>query len=281
MYLNGKIINEEDAYISPLDHGFLYGLGLFETFRIYEGHPFLLDEHLKRINVGLQELHIQFTCEKHHVLEILDELLVANDLHNARIRLNISAGVSELGIQTLKYTQPNIMVFMQPLQNSDLLQERKAVILKTPRNTPETQERLKTHHYLNNFSAKWELAGSQEHEGIFLTKEGFLAEGIVSNLFWVKGSTIFTPSIDTGILNGITRRFIISTAEALGFSLQEGFFTITDISESEEVFYTNSVQEIVAITEIESVAKYKGKAGQAVKAIFNQYKNSRKTLWSL
>jgi 4-amino-4-deoxychorismate lyase len=281
MYMNGECLVEEEARISPFDHGFLYGLGVFETFRIYDGHPFLLGDHIDRINHGLMEMNINYHCDRTELVAIVKELLLLNNLEDARVRLNISAGIAPLGLTTTKYENPNILIFMQPILPPSHILERKAVILNTPRNTPETNVRLKSHHYFNNIKAKRELGEKQDYEGIFLTKEGYVAEGIASNLFWIKGKMIFTPCIDTGILNGITRKFVIQLAKQAGFTTQEGFYTVKDVLTAEEVFYTNSVQEIVAVSEIEMYREFPGQTGDAVMLLFEQYSKYRTSLWSM
>lgn len=280
MYMNGQIVNENEAVISPFDHGFLYGLGVFETFRIYDGHPFLLDDHLSRINRGLKELNILHTCSRHEVEHILQQLLEVNELKDARVRLNISAGAEPVGLQTVPYERPNILVFIQQMTVPDGLREKKGILLKTRRNTPETSERLKSHHYLNNIAAKREISGCSEAEGIFLTEAGYLAEGIVSNLFWVKGNILYTPAIQTGILDGITRQFLIQLASRSGLQLYEGLYEIEAISDADEVFCTNSIQEIFSLGEIEGIGTYAGMDGCITRLLFNQYETYRTSLFS-
>ncbi|RFU66898.1 4-amino-4-deoxychorismate lyase [Peribacillus saganii] len=280
MFCNGAIIKESKARISPFDHGFLYGLGVFETFRLYDGHPFLLDDHLDRLNASLKELNIDSSVNRTEITRILDKLISANRYNNARIRLNVSAGNSPMGLQTSPFLNPNMLVFMSPIIVQDTLQEKKAILLKTPRNTPETGMRLKSHHFLNNIAAKREIADLPVGEGIFLTENGFIAEGIISNLFWVKDSTIFTPDTRTGILNGITRQWIIKYADLIGLRCEEGFFSPADLARAEEVFYTNSVQEIVSISSIDSVGQYKGKNGSVTVKLYQGYQRVKKQIWS-
>lgn len=279
MYMNGQIVNEKKAFISPFDHGFLYGLGIFETFRVYDGHAFLLDDHIARLNRGVKELNIHFTCSRHMVKDILDELLTLNGLADARIRLNISAGEAPVGLQTTPYERPNILVFMQEVTIANGLQEKKGIILKTRRNTPETSQRLKSHHYLNNIAAKRELKDSLDSEGIFLSEAGYLAEGIVSNLFWVKQNTLYTPAIQTGILNGITRQFLLKLAGQSGIMVEEGFYGLEDLEEADEVFCTNSIQEIFSIGQIEDVGVYQGRNGKITNFLYEAYQTYRTSLY--
>lgn len=277
VYLNGEVIRKEEAVISPFDHGFLYGMGLFETFRVYNGHPFLLDDHLERLNHSLKLLNIEAQYSREQILTALRQLLKKNNLANGYIRLNVSAGIGEIGLQTKPYEEPNLIIFSKPL--TAMNKEKKAVILNLKRNTPEGQERLKSHHYLNNILAKREIGDAIDSEGIFLTEEGFLAEGVVSNLFWIKGNVLFTPAIETGILNGITRQFVMKLASKQGMTIKEGFFPIESAKEAEEVFVTNSVQEIVPIASFNGKSK-PGISGEKVNELQRQYKYVCESLWS-
>jgi len=279
IYVNGEILERSKATISPFDHGYMYGLGLFETMRIYNGHPFLLDDHLSRLQSGLSLLNIEWTYSKEDVLTILNELLQKNNLQNAYVRLNVSAGVGEIGLQVEAYTHPSFIVYVKPMPDKKTPLVKEGVILETKRNTPESNERLKSHHYLNNILAKREVGNDMNKEGIFLTKEGFLAEGIVSNLFFVKGKTVFTPAIETGILNGITRQFICKLLSAKGIFVKEGFFTLSELLESEEIFMTNSIQEIFAIHKV-GEKEFKTGEQTLTYTLQRQYEKYTSYLWS-
>jgi 4-amino-4-deoxychorismate lyase len=279
VYGNGEYIRSDEVRISPFDHGFLYGLGLFETFRIYDGHPFLLDDHLRRLNEGLRTLGIKASYRREDILPILNKLLEANSLENAYVRLNVSAGEGEIGLQTTDYYHPNLLLFMKPLGAYSEMGEKKLVLLNLTRNTPEGDIRLKSHHYLNNILAKREIGASSEVEGVFLTREGYLAEGIVSNLFWIEGETLFTPSVQTGILNGITRQFVMKMAGKLGLEVEEGFYRQDILLEADELFVTNSIQEIVPVSLFEKKT-FPGKEGRRVQALFRLYGENRRNLWT-
>ncbi|MBM7663447.1 4-amino-4-deoxychorismate lyase [Bacillus mesophilus] len=250
IYINGRIIKEEEALISIFDHGFMYGLGLFETFRVYQGHAFLFNDHMERLREGLTELDIRWNVTNEEILDAVNDLLVKNNLKDAYIRLNVSAGPSSLGLPMETYEAPTTIIYIKSIPQ--LANKKEGVFLETLRNTPEGRYRLKSHHYLNNILGKREIGQASDKEGIFLTKEGFLAEGIVSNLFWVKDRVVYTPHIDTGILNGITRRFVQKLLNKKGIKVEEGFYMKEDILSSDEVFATNSIQEIFSITHIGS-----------------------------
>ncbi|MBT2637463.1 aminodeoxychorismate lyase [Bacillus sp. ISL-39] len=279
VYMNGSFVKKDEATISPFDHGFLYGLGVFETFRIYNGHPFLLDDHLERLNASLRILDIEAEFNREESVKILEGLLAKNKLKDSYIRFNVSAGNGEIGLQTESYLEPNVIVFAKPLPQAGSMSEKKAVLLELRRNTPEGTERLKSHHYLNNVLAKREAGPEMDTEGIFLTRDGFLAEGIVSNIFWYRDGHLFTPAIETGILNGVTRRFVIALARNAGIEVREGFYKKEEAEKAEEIFLTNSIQEIVPVTDF-SGKSFPGKSGVLANSLFGKYEACRETLWS-
>ncbi|WP_379971471.1 aminodeoxychorismate lyase [Ectobacillus sp. sgz5001026] len=254
IYVNGNYVKDTEAVISPYDHGYLYGVGVFETLRVYAGHCFLFDDHFERLQFSLSTLSIQWNMEKETILNILHELLRRNDLQDAYIRLNVSAGIGEVGLQTEPYTSPSVIIFVKPLPVSNTITKKTGVILQLSRNTPEGYLRLKSHHYLNSILGKREVGDDPMKEGLFLTKEGYVAEGVVSNIFFVKCGVLYTPAVETGILNGITRNFIIEIAKSIHMQVIEGFFTKEELFESDEVFVTNSIQEIVPMHTIDTVS---------------------------
>ncbi|MFJ5966153.1 aminodeoxychorismate lyase [Bacillus sp. NPDC093026] len=251
IYLNGQYIEEKEATLSPFDHGFLYGIGVFETFTSLAGQVFLLDWHLERLNQSLLDLCIESTIEKPFVLDIIQTLLKKNELTDghARVRFNVSAGRGN-GFSADSYQNPVIFVMISPFQPESVLEEKQGVILQTRRNTPEGPRRLKSHHYMNNLLAKREIGNDPSMEGIFLTKEDCVAEGITSNVFWRKGDVIYTPSLDTGILNGVTRRYCIETLREQGALLKEGQYPVLHILSADEAWMTNSVQGIIPFRSI-------------------------------
>lgn len=280
VYFNGRIVPKEQAVISAFDHGFLYGVGLFETMRVYEGHAFLLEDHLQRLNAGLKELLIEKAFTKKEAEGALFQLLQANGYQNAYIRFNVSAGYGELGLQVEPYNQPNVIIYAKPLPKiSPVLQEKKAQLLTIRRNTPEGNYRLKSHHFLNNILAKREIGSAMDVEGIFLTSDGYLSEGVVSNLFWVKNKTVFTSSIETGILNGITRQFVIQILKHEGLEVEEGFYKPEILNDADELFITNSIQEVVGINQWNNKV-YPGREGKLTSFLHEKYRHYCSNLYS-
>jgi 4-amino-4-deoxychorismate lyase len=280
IYVNGKMVKKEEAVISPFDHGFLYGLGVFETFRVYNGHLFLFDDHYVRLLDALQQMNINWKVTKEEAMQIVRELLEVNDLQDAYVRFNVSAGIGDIGLQVDAYEEPSIIVFLKPLPKAtEEVQEKEVVILQTKRNTPEGAYRLKSHHYLNCVLGKREVGKDMSKEGVFLTENGFVAEGVVSNIFFVKEGAVYTPSIETGILNGITRQFVMMLCECNGIPIQSGLFTVEELRQADEVFATNSIQEIVPIVGIDN-ARFIGKDGEITKRLIQYYQAYRTSLIS-
>ncbi|MFB5663780.1 aminodeoxychorismate lyase [Alteribacillus sp. HJP-4] len=280
--INGEIKKAGDARLSVFEHGFMYGLGLFETFRIYEGHPFLLDDHFRRLESGLEELNIMWSYDRGLVLKELRELMRANGWTNAYVRYNVSAGPGELGLTVEKYTQPTVIIYMKPLpEPAGREAVKKARLLQVKRNTPETNVRLKSHHYLNSIMGKREIGADPDTEGLFLTSGGFLAEGVVSNLFWVKNKTLFTPSLDTGILPGITRALIIRLAVLQGWTVREGLFSPDALFDAEEAFVTNSIQEIVRLSSVDDKTWEGTMHDSAAAQLLKKYRQYRTKLFSM
>ncbi|KJD45728.1 aminotransferase class IV [Paenibacillus terrae] len=252
--VNGVLTEAADAVIHVSDHGFLYGMGLFETFRTYKGVPFLLDRHLHRLAEGCQMLGIPFQPDKNQLTAHIHSLMAANGLNEAYIRYTVSAGEEVLGLPSGDYTRPNHILFAKPLPATHIEAVGTTAIsalqlLRTPRNTPEGEIRLKSLHYMNNILAKRELqqyATAVQHkaEGMMLTADGFLAEGMVSNLFFVRNGTLYTPDLSTGILSGITRGLILELAQARGVRCEQGLYHWDELRLADEIFMTNSIQEI-------------------------------------
>ncbi|WP_025684751.1 aminotransferase class IV [Paenibacillus maysiensis] len=252
--VNGALTEAADAVIHVSDHGFLYGMGLFETFRTYKGVPFLLDRHLHRLAEGCQMLGIPFQPDKNQLTEHIHSLMVANGLNEAYIRYTVSAGEEAIGLPSGDYTRPNHILFAKPLPATHIEAMGTTAVsalqlLRTPRNTPEGEIRLKSLHYMNNILAKRELqqyvtAVQHKAEGMMLTADGFLAEGMVSNLFFVRSGTLYTPDLSTGILPGITRGLILELAQARGIHCEQGLYRWDELRLADEIFMTNSIQEI-------------------------------------
>ncbi|ANY73575.1 4-amino-4-deoxychorismate lyase [Paenibacillus ihbetae] len=254
--LNGGIVEAARAELSVLDHGLLYGMGAFETFRTYNGQPFLLERHLNRLAESCAWMGIEYQADPESIRAWITGLMKANGLADAYIRYTITAGEAPLGLPSGDYVKPAQILFAKALPgtNASLYEKGRALrLLSLPRNTPESPVRMKSLHYMNNILAKRELDRYPVHtdgpaEGLLLTAAGELAEGIVSNVFFVKDGRLYTPDLGTGILPGITRAVVMELAAGAGIRTEEGRYRWKDLLEADEIFTTGSVQEIVPVT---------------------------------
>lgn len=272
-WMNGEYIQAKDLKISPFDHGFLYGTGFFETFRTYEGYVFLFQAHMDRLKSALSEYRIAMPYGEAEILAAVERLNDAAGESDGYFRLNISAGVHDIGLAPDSYPTPNVILFRKDLPVTIRGVEKKAVWLETMRNDPESMVRHKSHNFLNNVRGRLELPSLKEMEGLFVTKEGFVAEGVTSNVFWVKDGKLFTPAIETGILPGTTRLFVMQVAGSVGFTVCEGFYAKEDVENADELFVTNAVQELVPLASIGEV-QLPGASGIYYKKLHNLYEQA-------
>jgi len=258
--VNGRLVDGEKAVVSVYDHGFLYGIGCFETFRTYDGAPFLISEHLERLREGCREMGIRLRPgllepDGRDLRPLIAALLEANGLKDAYFRLSVSAGIGELGLASGDCTDPTVVLYVKPLPPSDGDGEARGKplqLLNLRRNSPEGPVRRKSFHFLNNWLAKRELAlctwlDDPGAEGLLLDGRGRLAEGIVSSLFFVRDGVLRTPALETGILPGITRKAVLALAGLRGIAAEEGLYGVGELVRAEEMFVTNSVRELVPI----------------------------------
>ncbi len=272
-WMNGEIVRTEDLRISPFDHGFLYGAGFFETFRTYGGQVLLFEKHMERLQRALTEYRIAMPYGMGDIKGAVNELNELAGGADGYFRLNVSAGVHDIGLAPSTYPAPNVILFRKDLQPAVRGTEKKAVWLDTPRNRPESAIRHKSHNFLNNVRGRLELPSLKEVEGLFVTEEGSVAEGVTSNLFWVKGGKLFTPAVETGILPGTTRAYVISLAEKAGIPVKEGHYTKEDVENAEELFVTNAIQEIVPLSSLEG-QPFPGAAGMYYKKMHDLYEQA-------
>jgi 4-amino-4-deoxychorismate lyase len=281
--VNGKVCDENHAVISVYDHGFLYGMGLFETFRTYRGQCFLLEEHLYRLRQSCEWLGIKWTMDTKQIEKQIYELLQVNGLQDAYFRLTVSSGEAALGLPTDVYQDANTIIYIKelPIIDEELYKIGKPLQrLQIKRNTPEGAFRLKSFHYMNNILAKRELQNyswAQQAEGLFLNEQNYLAEGIVSNLFFIRHHKLYTPDINTGILAGITRSYVMKLSIQRGMDVEEGHYTWEDLLGADEVFITNSIQEIIPICKLfnehgQVWTVEEGQAGENTKQLLYDYR---------
>ena len=271
--MNGEQVAADELRISPFDHGFLYGLGFFETFRTYGGEVFLYNSHMIRLRSALTDYHIDMPYSDEDILAAIHSLYKENGCEDGYYRLNVSAGVQDIGLAPTHYEQPNVLIFQKALYLPPVHTEKNGVWLATTRNEPESIVRHKSHQYANNVKGRLELPSLKETEGLFVTSDGYVAEGITSNVFWIKDGKLYTPSLDAGILPGTTRAFVIETAKVLGLAVHEGLYKPDELESSEEVFITNAIQELVPIRKVGETT-FAGKEGPVYQQLHAGYQQA-------
>lgn len=274
--LDGRLIPISEARISPLDRGFLYGDGLFETMRSYGGRVHLLRRHLARLAEGGRAIGLAIPAGEE--LRIAVREVLGQDVGgDARVRITVSRGVDPDG-------PPTLFIRRQPLLQKDKPQENEKiddaaaaagedlVLFASRRSVPEIGPRLKSLNYLPEILAQDGLRRQGLREGLFLTAEGYVAEGSVSNIFCVIDGALVTPPVELGILPGITRGRVLELARDAGIPVAERPFFPDDMIKGEECFYTNSVRELVPVRSLDGRLIGEGKAGPLTRRLTGLYR---------
>ena len=324
IYLNGQLIPRSEAKLSPFDHGFLYGYGLFETMRAYNGCIFRLDRHLDRLYRSAEILGLAHnliavsrspgafascdyksfdSCDsesftschsegakrpknlsqdklreeeaKQSLETACVETLKANKLKDARLRLTISAGEGDMTPDPGTCSNPTILVTARnliPLPPEKYEQGFKAELSSLRCDSQSPLSRLKTTCYVNNVLARMEAKAAGYDEAVLRNEKGYLAEGSTSNIFLVSKGMLITPSLESGILPGITRGAVLEIAQALNIKVVEKDVELTELTEAEEAFITNSILEIMPLTWFDGKPVDASKAGQLTGKLIAAYK---------
>lgn len=254
IFLDGSFVPAAEARVGVYDHGFMYGDGLFETMRAYNGHVFALEAHLERLWSGLAVLGFSlsdFPFSRKQIAEATLKTVALNGLSEAYVRLTITRGEGPPGLDPAVCLQPHVVIVARPIHAISPLERQVGIRLASvPVSKPSftaLDPTLKSLNYLPNILAKIHAKISGAEEGLMLAEQGYVAEGTVSNVFWIDNNGLCTPSMDTGILPGITRRLVIDAAKRLGLTVREGLFTIGHIYGAREVFLTNSGSEVIPV----------------------------------
>jgi branched-chain amino acid aminotransferase len=255
IYLNGKIVPAKEAVVSVFDHGFLYGDGIYETIRVYDRVIFMLEEHLGRLYRSASMIGLTLPFEIDSLKISIYETLIANALRNAYIRLTVSRGHGPIGLDPDLCPEPTTVIIAQELKEYPRAFYEKGInliITETRRNIKEAiNPKIKSLNFLNNILAKLEAKKRDAYEAIMLNAYGKLAEGSISNVFFYKDGVLCTPSLECGILDGITRGFVIELAMREDLKIKEGEFTKEDIYSAAEVFITNTTLEVMPVSKVD------------------------------
>jgi len=277
-WINGSIVKPENATISVLDHGLLYGDGVFEGIRYYNGKIFRLQAHLTRLRHSLKGLAIEIDFSDNELEEALIELIQTakkeTGCSSAYIRLIVTRGAGTLGIDPRTCDKPSVIMILAPLSlaSAEANQSGLKVIVSSVRriSADMLDPQIKSLNYLNNILARMQATAAQADEAIMLNALGFVAEASTENIFLVKNNVLMTPSLDQGLLEGITRAEIIKIATALGFKVEQTQISVSDLYEADEVFLTGTGAELLAVREVDGRA-VKSCPGQVFKTLQQKY----------
>jgi len=280
VYVDGKLTRRSEATVSVMDHGLLYGDGVFEGIRAYDGVVFKLKEHIDRLYESAHYIRLSIPLTKHEMIEAVIETLRKNRLRDAYIRLLVTRGEGDLGLNPTLCKKPSVIVITEPTaQSTD--PRTKAVgitaIISSIRRDPvdATSHEVKSLNYLNSILARWEAIEAGVNEAIMLDTQGFISEATAENVFIVRHGQIATPSTNSAILHGVTRQKVIEIAEELGYSIEERDITPFELINSDEVFLTGTLAEIVPVVKVSGRPIGTGKVGPITARIFGEFAKVR------
>lgn len=276
IYIDGTWLKKEDARISVFDHGFLYGDGVFEGIRAYNGRVWKLDEHVDRLYDSAIGIYLEIPLSKMEMKEVILETLRRNNLRDAYIRVVVSRGEGDLGLDPRKCPRPcvicitdKIVLYPEELYTHGI----KIVSVATKRNVPEAlNPRLKSLNYLNNILAKIEANLAGVPEALMLSWDGWVAEGAGDNIFIIKNGVMSTPPAHVGILKGITRDCVWEIAERMNLPVREAFFTRYDVYTADECFLTGTAAEVISVVEVDGRKIGDGKVGSWTRKLTDEFR---------
>lgn len=277
VYINGEFFPESEAKISVFDHGFLYGDGIFEGIRAYNGKVFKLKEHLNRLYDCAKAIDLKIPLTSEEFEGVILETLKKNRLKDAYIRPIVSRGIGDLGLDPEKCPQPNVIVITREWGKlyGDLYEKGlKGVTVTVRRNAIDSlPPNVKSLNYLNNIFAKIEANAKGGDEAIFLDHNGYISEGSGDNIFVVKNEKVFTPPILNN-LRGITRAVAIELIEELNIPFEERNLGLFDLYTAEEIFVTGTAAEIAPITFIDGRPIDNGKPGSLTRKLMKEFRRA-------
>ena len=281
VYIDGKFYPKSEAKVSVYDHGLLYGDGVFEGIRAYNGVVFKLKEHIDRLYRSAHTITLRIPLTKSKMTQCVLETLKRNNLKEAYIRLVVTRGVGTLALDPRQCPKPSIIIIAEPmLQIHGVEAKEKGVtaIISWLRRDPidATTHEIKSLNYLNSVLARIEATAAGADEAICLDKTGCVCEGPGENIFIVKEGKIFTPPISSGALHGITRGLIMKLAERLGYTVTERNITPNELFNADEVFFTGTAVEVTPVREINKRVTGNGKPGPVTKRIMQEFEKITK-----
>ncbi len=275
IWLDGKLVDESEAKISVFDHGILYGDGIFEGIRCYNGRVFRLDEHIDRLFLSARAIVLKMPWSRDEIARHVCETCAANRIRNGYIRLCVTRGPGELGLNP--YLSPNPSMFIIAasikLYPDEHYQNGLSIITCASRRpTPGSlMPQVKSLNYLNNVMAKVEAIQGGVLEAVMLNEQGYVAECTGDNIFIIRKNKLYTPLISDGALDGITRDVILELAEKLGIPYEERTMSRYDLYTADECFLTGTAAEVVPVVELDRRIIGDGKPGPHTRALLDAY----------
>ncbi|KYD15227.1 branched-chain-amino-acid transaminase [Parageobacillus sp. VR-IP] len=276
IFLNGEFVTKENAKISVYDHGFLYGDGVFEGIRVYSGNVFRLREHIDRLYNSAKSILLTIPYTKEEMIHYVVETIRKNQYQDAYIRLVVSRGVGDLGLDPYNCQKPQVVIIAEPLAlfPKHLYETGiEVVTVATRRNRSDVlSPKVKSLNYLNNVLVKIEAHLANVSEALILNDQGYVAEGSGDNVFIIKDNVVYTPPGYVGALEGITRQAIIEIAQDLGYVVKEEPFTRHDVYVADEVFLTGTAAEVIAVVKVDGRVIGEGVPGPHTKRLLEEFR---------
>lgn len=277
VYIDGEFFPENEAKISVFDHGLLYGDGVFEGIRFYNDRVFRLEEHIDRLFDSAKAIHLTIPATPEEVIEMVVSTIRKNELHDGYVRLLVTRGKGELGLSPYRCEKASIVVIASTISLYPAEKYETGLILATCATRRPTHDSLspsvKSLNYLSNVMAKVEALASGAEEGVMLNTEGYVAECTGDNIFVIKDGVIYTPTVASGSLNGITRKAVIELALEAGFELREIQMSRYDMYTADELFLTGTAAEVVPVAEYDKRVIGTGKTGPVTKQLLEAFRN--------
>jgi branched-chain amino acid aminotransferase len=276
IFMNGRLVPKEQATVSVYDHGFLYGDGVFEGIRAYGGNVFRLRDHLDRLYDSARSILLEIPYTKDEFEQIVVDTVNANGLQDAYIRIVVSRGPGDLGLNPGSCPTPNVIVIAEALAlfpAESYERGLEIVTVATRRNRPDVlNPRLKSLNYLNNILAKLEAGLAGAPEALMLNTEGFVAEGSGDNIFLVKRDELWTPPSYVGALEGITRAVVCELAHEAGMTVHMQPFTLTEVYCADEVFLTGTAAEVIPVVKVDGRVIAQGVPGVRTRQLIARFR---------
>jgi branched-chain amino acid aminotransferase len=275
IYLDGEYYEKEEAKISVFDHGLLYGDGVFEGIRFYHDRVFRLTEHIDRLFDSAKAICLRMPLQQAAMMEAVLETIRKNDLHDGYVRLVVTRGSGDLGLNPALCPKPTVFIIASKitLYPEEMYRNGLSVVTCSTRRIPHgaLSPMVKSLNYLNNILAKIEAQQAGAGEGLMLNEQGFVAECTGDNIFTVKKGEIFTPPISSGALAGITRQVAFEMAAELGLCISEPEMTRYDIFTADECFLTGTAAEVIPVVTLDSRVLGDGVPGPITRRLMERF----------